>query len=447
MARRAGVELAGRALACHFNVTGKPATRARRPSRSSQVNAKRACIREDESLESPDCFVTGAQSFVQHCQRRCTTSGTVCPAAKDKAVGEAQPRPPQVPSHAPRQHEGQQQVNLRCPRPARVAALAVVEGDVDALIDEVLEGLEAREVERSGVVQTLHLGVVAAHGAMHCLGELEVVGPADNPLPSDRRDAEMIRARCASRPCREATASATVAICHWYSVHKTLGADPGPRGWSSGCGRLMVIAMTDLPLADRMEHLGTESAFVVLAGQSPGVGSDRPQGGPPRDRRADFATPAHIVGAATEALRRRSDPLRAGAGDSPAARSGEHVLEVRAAAEHQPMRVIVTPGAKPIMFFTILALCEAGDEVLVPDPGFPMYESITAFSGAVPISVPLREENQFRMDPDEVERLVTPRTKLLDPQLSPPQSVRRRAPAVPTARRSPRSRCGTTSLC
>jgi len=75
--------------------------------------------------------------------------------------------------------------------------------------------------------------------------------------------------------------------------------------------------------------------------------------------------------------------------------------------------VIVTPGAKPVMFYTILALCEEGDEVLVPDPGFPMYASIAAFSGAVPVSLPLREENDFRVDPEEMERLVTPRTKLL----------------------------------
>ncbi|HTX01255.1 MAG TPA: aminotransferase class I/II-fold pyridoxal phosphate-dependent enzyme, partial [Acidimicrobiales bacterium] len=76
-------------------------------------------------------------------------------------------------------------------------------------------------------------------------------------------------------------------------------------------------------------------------------------------------------------------------------------------------RVIVTPGAKPVMFFTILALCEPGDEVIYPDPGFPMYESIAAFSGARPVPVPLREENGFRVDPAEIESLVTERTKLL----------------------------------
>jgi aspartate aminotransferase len=73
----------------------------------------------------------------------------------------------------------------------------------------------------------------------------------------------------------------------------------------------------------------------------------------------------------------------------------------------------VTPGAKPIMFFTILALAGPGDEVLYPDPGFPMYESITSFAGATPVPVPLRESNDFRIDVAELERLITPRTRLL----------------------------------
>ncbi len=88
-------------------------------------------------------------------------------------------------------------------------------------------------------------------------------------------------------------------------------------------------------------------------------------------------------------------------------------LERNGRLRASPDRVLVTPGAKPIMFFTMLALCEEGDEVLYPDPGFPMYESIAGFVGAVPVPVPLREENDFRMDPAEVEHLVTPRTKLL----------------------------------
>jgi aspartate/methionine/tyrosine aminotransferase len=77
------------------------------------------------------------------------------------------------------------------------------------------------------------------------------------------------------------------------------------------------------------------------------------------------------------------------------------------------MRVVVTPGAKPIMYFTIMALCQEGDEVLYPDPGFPMYESISSYAGATPVPLPLREENRFRLDPDELASLVTDRTKLI----------------------------------
>ena len=76
-------------------------------------------------------------------------------------------------------------------------------------------------------------------------------------------------------------------------------------------------------------------------------------------------------------------------------------------------RIVITPGAKPILFYALMALCEEGDEVLYPDPGFPMYASIAAFAGAKPVPVPLREENGFVIDPEELRSLVTDRTKLL----------------------------------
>jgi aspartate/methionine/tyrosine aminotransferase len=75
--------------------------------------------------------------------------------------------------------------------------------------------------------------------------------------------------------------------------------------------------------------------------------------------------------------------------------------------------VVVTPGGKPIMFYVILALAEEGDEVIYPNPGFPIYESMINFAGAKAVPIPLREENQFRLDVAELERLVTPRTRLI----------------------------------
>jgi aspartate aminotransferase len=73
----------------------------------------------------------------------------------------------------------------------------------------------------------------------------------------------------------------------------------------------------------------------------------------------------------------------------------------------------VTPGAKPIMFFVIQALAGPGDEVVYPDPGFPIYESMTRFTGGTPVPYALREENDFRLDPDELRSLITDRTKLI----------------------------------
>ena len=81
--------------------------------------------------------------------------------------------------------------------------------------------------------------------------------------------------------------------------------------------------------------------------------------------------------------------------------------------ETAPDRVIITPGAKPIMWYLMLATCQEGDEVIYPDPGFPMYESIARFTGATPVPLPLREENGFRPDPEELASLVSPRTRLL----------------------------------
>ncbi len=161
-----------------------------------------------------------------------------------------------------------------------------------------------------------------------------------------------------------------------------------------------------------MERLGTESAFAVLAQAQALEAAGREivhlEIGEP-----DFDTPPHVVEAATEALRAGKTHYVPAPGILPLRESVVAFLERHGRLRTSPDRVLITPGAKPIMFFTIMALCAEGDEVLYPDPGFPMYESISSFAGAKAVAVPLREENQFRMDPEELERLVTPRTKLL----------------------------------
>ncbi len=167
-----------------------------------------------------------------------------------------------------------------------------------------------------------------------------------------------------------------------------------------------------MELAGRMARLGTESAFEVLARaralEAEGREIIHLEIGEP-----DFDTPEHIREAAKEALD-RGETHYVPAPGIPALREAVAVfLERTGRLRTTPDRVIVTPGAKPIMFFTILALCEEGDEVVYPDPGFPMYESIAAFAGATPVPLPLREERGFRPDPDELRALVTDRTRLL----------------------------------
>jgi aspartate aminotransferase len=81
--------------------------------------------------------------------------------------------------------------------------------------------------------------------------------------------------------------------------------------------------------------------------------------------------------------------------------------------EATPEQVVVTPGAKPIMFYAMLALIEEGDEVVYPNPGFPIYESMAAYAGGTPVAAPLREAAEFRMDADEVAGLVTDRTRMI----------------------------------
>jgi aspartate aminotransferase len=170
--------------------------------------------------------------------------------------------------------------------------------------------------------------------------------------------------------------------------------------------------MTAIPLADRMGRLGTESAFEVLARarglEAAGRKIIHLEIGEP-----DFPTPPHIVEAAVGALQSGQTHYVPAPGIPLLRESVAGFLERTGRMKASPDRVIVTPGAKPIMFFVIMALCAEGDEVLYPDPSFPMYESITSFAGATPVPIPLREDNQFRIDTDELAGLITERSKLL----------------------------------
>ena len=151
-------------------------------------------------------------------------------------------------------------------------------------------------------------------------------------------------------------------------------------------------------LADRMAVLGTESAFAVLAKakalEAQGHEVLHLEIGEP-----DRATPEHVVAAAKTALDQGLTKYVPSAGILPLRESVAAHLASTGRLSTSPDQVVITPGGKPVMFFTLLALCQAGDEVICPDPGFPMYASIAAATGAVPVPLPLREENGFRLDP------------------------------------------------
>ena len=167
-----------------------------------------------------------------------------------------------------------------------------------------------------------------------------------------------------------------------------------------------------MELARRMKHLGTETAFSVLAKAKALEAQGREiihlEIGEP-----DFDTPSHIVEAGCRALRDGHTHYTPTAGIPELREAIAADVAQSRGIEVDPAQVVVTPGGKPIMFFAILALVEGGDEVLVPNPSFPIYESMVNFVGGRPIFVPLRQENEFRFDLDELRAGLSDRTKMV----------------------------------
>ena len=173
--------------------------------------------------------------------------------------------------------------------------------------------------------------------------------------------------------------------------------------------------MTTLPhldLAGAMSRLGTETAFSVLARakalEREGRDIIHLEIGEP-----DFDTPANIIAAAKRALDDGFTHYVPSAGVPEAREAIAADVAASRGIDVTPNQVVITPGAKPIMYFGITALCGPGDEALYPDPGFPIYESVIRFVGATPVPLALRPENQFRLDLDELKAKLSDRTKLL----------------------------------
>lgn len=164
--------------------------------------------------------------------------------------------------------------------------------------------------------------------------------------------------------------------------------------------------------AERMGRLGTESAFDVMARakalEAQGKDIIYLQIGEP-----DFDTPAHVVEAGVKALRDGETHYTPAAGIPQLREAVAHEISTTRGVPIDPAQVVVTPGGKPIMFYLILALAGPGDEVIYPDPGFPIYGSVINFAGATPKPLPIREELNFRFDLDELRALVSDKTRLV----------------------------------
>jgi aspartate aminotransferase len=165
-------------------------------------------------------------------------------------------------------------------------------------------------------------------------------------------------------------------------------------------------------LARRMGRLGTETAFSVLAKAKALEAEGREvihlEIGEP-----DFDTPGHVIEAGCKALRDGHTHYTPTAGIPELREAIADDVSRSRGIEVGPEQVVITPGGKPIMFFTILALVDEGDEVLLPNPAFPIYESMVNFVGGRPVFVPLRQENGFRFDLDEFEAGLSERTRLV----------------------------------
>mmetsp|Transcript_9346 Transcript_9346/g.12885 ORF Transcript_9346/g.12885 Transcript_9346/m.12885 type:complete len:797 (-) Transcript_9346:50-2440(-) len=166
------------------------------------------------------------------------------------------------------------------------------------------------------------------------------------------------------------------------------------------------------PIASRISRLGTETAFEVLARakalEKQGKSVIHFEIGEP-----DFDTPKHIIDAGVKGLQSGATHYTPAPGILEFRETiVQHIKKTRG-VDVSVDEVVVTPGAKPIIFFTILACVNEGDEVIYPNPGFPIYESMINFVGGVAVPLPLYESRRFRFDPEELRKLITPRTKMI----------------------------------
>src|ERR1700688_1754058 len=168
----------------------------------------------------------------------------------------------------------------------------------------------------------------------------------------------------------------------------------------------------ELQLAERMSRLGTETAFEVLnkarALERQGKKIIHLEIGEP-----DFDTPPNVVEAGIEALRHGWTHYGPSAGLPELRQAIAEEVSRSRNVKVRSEEVVVVPGGKPIIFFSLLALADVGDEIIYPNPGFPIYESMVHYAGARAVPIRLREEKDFGFDVDELASLITDRTRLI----------------------------------
>ncbi|WP_439104376.1 pyridoxal phosphate-dependent aminotransferase [Celeribacter marinus] len=170
--------------------------------------------------------------------------------------------------------------------------------------------------------------------------------------------------------------------------------------------------MSDLIFADSLSRLGTESAFMVLAraGKLAAQGRDIINLG---IGQPDFQTPEHIVEAGIKALKDGHHGYTPANGLPVLREAVAADLNRRHGVEVNPDNVVVVPGGKPTMFFAVLMFGQPGTEIMYPNPGFPIYESVIKYSGATPVPIALEEKNGFTFDADDVLSKITDKTRLI----------------------------------
>jgi len=164
--------------------------------------------------------------------------------------------------------------------------------------------------------------------------------------------------------------------------------------------------------ANRLERLGGESAFAVLARanelEAQGKTVVHFEIGEP-----DFKTPQNIIEAGKKALDNGFTHYTSAQGYLPFREAVVSYVKKYKGLEASPEEVVVVPGGKPIIFYTIMALVNKGDEVIYPNPGFPIYESMINFVEGIPVALSIKEENNFRLDVNELKSKITSKTKLI----------------------------------